>query len=118
LIAAGFAATWVLEPGEWLAHLIGAAVGFGGVVLLRLVYAKLRGREGMGLGDAKLLAAAGAWTSWLGLPSILAIAAIAALVFALFARGRRLALADAVPFGPFLAAGFWLVWLYGPLTLS
>jgi leader peptidase (prepilin peptidase)/N-methyltransferase len=96
---------------------LGAVAGFGGVVLLRFIYEKLRGREGMGLGDAKLLAAAGAWTSWTGLSSILAIAAISALVFALLGRGHRLALADRIAFGPFLAVGLWLVWLYGPLTI-
>jgi len=62
------------------------------------------------------MAAAGAWTGWPALPSILAIAAVSALGFALSARGRQLALADRVPFGPFLAGGLWLVWLYGPLV--
>ncbi|HWC63723.1 MAG TPA: A24 family peptidase [Rhizomicrobium sp.] len=116
LIAFGLAATWALAPDNLSAHLIGAAAGFAGIVLLRFVYEKLRGREGMGLGDAKLLAAAGAWTGWIGLPSILAIAAVSALIFALWLRGRHLTLADRLPFGPFLAGGFWIVWLYGPLT--
>jgi leader peptidase (prepilin peptidase)/N-methyltransferase len=117
LIAFGLAATWALAPDILSQHLIGAAAGFGGVALLRFVYEKMRGREGMGLGDAKLLAAAGAWTGWVGLPSILAIAAVSALVFALWSKGRSLALADRVPFGPFLAGGLWVVWLYGPLAL-
>lgn len=116
LICFGLAASWALDPGGLADHAVGAAAGFGVVVLLRFVYQKLRGREGMGLGDAKLLAAAGAWAGWPALPSILAIAAISALGFALLTRGRRLALADRMPFGPFLAAGLWLVWLYGPLV--
>ena len=118
LIGFGLAATWALDPGELVSHCIGAAAGFGGVVALRFIYEKLRGREGMGLGDAKLLAAAGAWTGWTGLPSILSLAAISALAFALWIKGRHLALGDRVPFGPFLAAGLWIVWLYGPLTLG
>ena len=117
LIGFGLAANWVLQPANLTADILGAVAGFGGVVLLRFIYEKLRGREGMGLGDAKLLAAAGAWTSWTGLSSILAIAAISALVFALLGRGHRLALADRIAFGPFLAVGLWLVWLYGPLTI-
>jgi leader peptidase (prepilin peptidase)/N-methyltransferase len=119
LIAAGLAANWLLDPSALTADVIGAVVGFGAVVILRFVYERLRGREGMGLGDAKLFAAAGAWTSWAGLPSVLAIAAMSALVFAVLrgARGGHLSLADSVPFGPFLAGGLWIVWLYGPLTV-
>jgi leader peptidase (prepilin peptidase)/N-methyltransferase len=114
----GLAATWALDPGGLFPNVIGAAIGFGGVVLLRFVYQRLRGREGMGLGDAKLLAAAGAWTGWMGLPSILSIAAISALIFALWRKGRQLDLSDRIPFGPFLAGGFWIVWLYGPLAMG
>jgi len=120
LVAAGLAANWFLDPATPIAHVIGAAVGFGAVMVLRFIYERLRGREGMGVGDAKLLAAAGAWTGWAGLSSVLAIAAVSALIFALLrgARARHLSLADSVPFGPFLAGGLWIVWLYGPLAIA
>jgi leader peptidase (prepilin peptidase)/N-methyltransferase len=120
LVVAGLLVTWALDPAALAAHAIGAAAGFVAVVALRFVYERLRGREGMGLGDAKLLAAAGAWTSWEGLPSILVLAAVSALIFALLrgARAGQLSLVDRVPFGPFLAGGFWIVWLYGPLVAS
>jgi leader peptidase (prepilin peptidase)/N-methyltransferase len=120
LVALGLAANWFLDPATLSAHMIGAALGFGAVMALRFLYERLRRREGMGVGDAKLLAAAGAWTSWEGLPSVLAIAAVSALIFALLrgARARRLSLVDSVPFGPFLAGGLWIVWLYGPLTFG
>jgi leader peptidase (prepilin peptidase)/N-methyltransferase len=78
----------------------------------------LRRRDGLGLGDAKLLAAGGAWLSWHALPSTLLIAAGFALVLALCASlaGKlRLSTATCVPFGPFLAGAIWLSWLYGPL---
>jgi len=120
LIVAGLVVTWALDPVALAAHAIGAAAGFCAVVALRFGYERLRGREGMGLGDAKLLAAAGAWISWEGLPSILVLAAMSALIFALLrgARAGQLSLVDRVPFGPFLAGGLWIVWLYGPLTAS
>jgi leader peptidase (prepilin peptidase)/N-methyltransferase len=82
------------------------------------VYRRLRGRDGLGLGDAKLLAAAGAWVGAGGLPSVLAGAAIAALAAAggMMLAGRRLDRHTALPFGPFLAAATWLVWLFGPIA--
>jgi leader peptidase (prepilin peptidase)/N-methyltransferase len=88
LIAGGLAANWVLEPASLTAHGIGAGAGFGTIVVLRFVYERLKGREGMGLGDAKLFAAAGAWNSWPGLPSVLVIAAVTALIFAFLRRAR------------------------------
>ena len=82
---------------------------------MRDVYRRLRGREGMGLGDAKLLGAAGAWVGWQGLAGVLLIAAVTGLATAVVLR--RTSLSDALPFGPFLALGIWLTWLYGPLVL-
>lgn len=118
LLVAGLLANALLDRISPSAHLIGAVAGYVFVRLLRLAYRKLRSREGMGLGDAKLLAAAGAWVSWSGLPSVVALAALAALVVVLLLslRRRRLDPHQHVPFGAFLCAGLWIVWLYGPLT--
>jgi leader peptidase (prepilin peptidase)/N-methyltransferase len=118
LTAAGLLAAWLLDHSMILAHGLGAIFGFVFVVVLRSVYQNLRGREGMGLGDAKLLAAAGAWVSWNGLPSVILIASLAGLTFALIGarRGVNISLADRVPFGTFLCMGTWIVWLYGPLV--
>ena len=86
---------------------------------LRGLYSRLRKREGLGLGDAKLLAAIGAWVGWQGLPTTLLWGSMLGLLFAILMSlsGRRLQLTDRLPFGVFLAAGGWLVWLYGPLAL-
>ena len=67
------------------------------------------------MGDVKLLAAAGAWVGWQGLPWLLLIAAAAALAVVLIAAvvRRRLTPAAPIPFGPFLCLALWLVWLYG-----
>lgn len=100
------------------AHAVGAAIAFLLLVGVRQLYRILRGREGLGQGDAKLLAAGGAWLGWQGLPFALLIASLSGLllVLALRLRGRVLTAGDALPFGPFLAIGIWLVWLYLPPT--
>jgi leader peptidase (prepilin peptidase)/N-methyltransferase len=118
LIALGLAAAWVLAPGELWDRVAGAACGYLGLWLVAWAYRRLRGREGLGLGDAKLLAAAGGWVGASGLPSVLAGAAIAGLATAggLMATGTRLDRHSALPFGPFLAAATWLVWLLGPIA--
>lgn len=120
LIPFGLFVIWLSEPSVLPHYLAGAVAGFVFIVLLRVIYRRVRGREGMGLGDAKLLAAAGAFVAWEGLPSVILISSLAALVAALF-RGLRsggLSLTDRMPFGTFLCFGTWLVWLYGPLTVA
>ena len=129
LIPAGLAVAWWLDPAgllgaQVLHHALGAALGFLGFAGLAWAYQRLRGREGLGLGDAKLLAAAGAWVSWSGLGSVLLWAAPIALVVSLAAGliqgtlSDKLAGRSALPFGPFLALGLWLTWLYGPIRLG
>jgi leader peptidase (prepilin peptidase)/N-methyltransferase len=120
LVAAGLLVTAVLGSDSLIdslaAHALGAVAGYVFVRLLRFAYRAVRGREGMGLGDAKLLAAAGAWVSWQGLPSVLVIAALSALAIVLLWRGPKIDPAQRVPFGVFLSLGLWITWLYGPLT--
>ena len=106
---------WPIAPVD---AAVGAACGYLVLMAVAFLYRRLRGREGLGQGDAKLLAAAGAWTGWIGLPSVVLIAAVAALGWALaeaLARGRRIEPGQRVAFGVFLALGTWLVVLYGPL---
>jgi leader peptidase (prepilin peptidase)/N-methyltransferase len=118
LIPSGLLAVWMLNPQALLANCTGAAAGYGFVIVLRHLYGRVRGREGMGLGDAKLLAASGAWVSWSGLPTVIFLGALTGLAFALLQRmrGGTLSLTNRVPFGTFLCLGTWIVWLYGPLT--
>jgi leader peptidase (prepilin peptidase)/N-methyltransferase len=94
-----------------------AALGFALLAGLAWGYRRVRGRPGLGLGDAKLLAAAGAWLGAGALPTVLLWATGSALVCVLLARLRGAVLTGAsrLPFGPFLAFGTWLAWLYGPL---
>jgi leader peptidase (prepilin peptidase)/N-methyltransferase len=89
---------------------IGTAAGFLVLAGIRWLYARARGVEGLGLGDAKLAAAAGCWLGWAVLPLLLLFAASAALVGALIVH-RRLRGDLAVPFGPALALAFWTLLL-------
>ncbi|MGQ0676348.1 MAG: prepilin peptidase, partial [Rhodospirillales bacterium] len=82
---------------------IGAVAGFASLALVGWAYRRLRGRAGIGGGDAKLRAASGAWAGWQGLSSVVLIAALAALAAALVIaayRRRRPGLSDRLAFGP------------------
>ncbi|MEI9997221.1 MAG: A24 family peptidase [Rhizomicrobium sp.] len=118
LIAAGLAIAYLLDPGSLAEHAIGAAAGFIVFAVLSETYRRLRGRDGLGLGDAKLLAASGAWLGWGALPSVVLFAAIAGLALVLARRltGHAVQAAARIAFGPALAAATWIVWLYGPLV--
>lgn len=113
------AAYWLANGPSGVEAIIGCAAGFGFFWGLAFVYRHLRGREGLGGGDARLLAAAGAWVGWIGLPSVLLWASLAGLsvVGARWLLGRTIRADDRLPFGVFLALGLWLTWLYGPLGL-
>ncbi|MDP3490389.1 MAG: prepilin peptidase [Phenylobacterium sp.] len=118
LIVSGLAVA--AAQGSLAEHAIGAAIGFAGLSLLALAYRRLRGREGLGGGDAYLLAGGGAWCGALALPSILLIGALSGLAVVLIQRWRGQAVGgdQPLPFGVFLGIGVWLTWLYGPLGLS
>jgi len=88
---------------------------------LREGYRRLRGRDGIGLGDVKLAGVAGAWLGWLAMPiaiEIAALAAIAAFAVRHYAAGRPLDAALRFPFGLFLAPSIWLGWLIEVTLLS
>lgn len=116
LIPAGLVVALAVSPESLPQHLLGAALGYAGLTAVAAVYRRARGRTGLGAGDAKLFAAAGAWLSWEALPSVLLVAGALGLALALAGgAGRHLAADTAVPFGPALAGAFWLVWLMGPV---
>jgi len=94
-------------------HLVGAAGGFGVLALLGWAYARVRGRDGLGLGDAKLLGAAGAWLGWAALPTVVVLACAGGLLWAaarLVRRGRA-GLEEPIAFGAPLSAAIWIVLL-------
>jgi leader peptidase (prepilin peptidase)/N-methyltransferase len=116
LVLIGFVAAALMGTGvAW--HALSAALGLVLILLVDWGYRAWRGRPGIGMGDAKLFAASGAWLGAQALPTVLLWACMAALAVLLLAhvRGRRIAATTAVPFGSFLAFGTWLVWCLGPL---
>jgi leader peptidase (prepilin peptidase)/N-methyltransferase len=81
---------------------------------LREIYLRLRHRHGIGLGDVKLAAVAGAWLDWTLIPVAIAIAALTALI--LYIAGqlvlrRSLSATAKLPFGLFFAPAIWVCWL-------
>ena len=109
LIVAGLG--WAFWCGEraWPSYLIGTLAGYASLAGAGALYFRLRGREGLGLGDAKLFAAAGAWLGWQTLPLVLLVGSVGGLLYAVLARQRD-APAE-LAFGPWLALGIWLAWI-------
>ena len=113
LVLAGLAEALWLEPGAIVDRATAAAVAAISLYALAFAYRRLRGRDGLGEGDAKLLAAGGAWVGLAALPWVMISAASLALCYAAILRRRGVPL-DAttkLPFGPFLAMSIWLIWL-------
>jgi len=119
LVALGLLATWWLDPDAAADHALAAAAGYLAFRGVALAYRLLRQREGLGQGDAKLLAASGAWVGLAGLPTVVLGAAVIALCMALAQRLFQRHAADTpIPFGPYLALATWLVRLYGAADLA
>lgn len=114
LILTGIGLSFILHL-DWKLSVAGAVIGYGLVVGLAMFWRRYLGYEGIGLGDAKLLAAGGAWVgAWL-LPVILLLASglgiIAALIVA--QKSRNANVRSALPFGPCLSLAIWVVWCVG-----
>ena len=104
-IVVGFALSLVLPPG-WLSSLIGLLAGGGLLFAIAEGYYRLRGIEGLGMGDVKMLAMIGAFLGWqlMLLTLVLASFAGSLLGLALIASGRG-GMKLKLPFGTFLAVG-------------
>ena len=114
LIASGWLAQDAPAHMAMLGNLAAALIGAACLFAVREAYFRLRGREGLGLGDVKLAAVAGAWTGFAGLPPVLLLACLGAIAAILAAsiRGKAsLTATTAVPLGATLAPAIWLVWL-------
>jgi leader peptidase (prepilin peptidase)/N-methyltransferase len=118
-ILLGFAGSlWVL-PISWIDSLIGILVGGGSFYLIAVFFSKIRGREGMGGGDIKLLAMIGAWMGWKGLPFIILIASLTGLALGgVSLLMSRRGLQARIPFGPFLSLGALVFLFFGQEIVS
>jgi leader peptidase (prepilin peptidase)/N-methyltransferase len=114
LLLAGLGVTLLRDPDAITEHAAAAILAYLSLQGIAIAYRRLRGREGLGAGDAKLLAAAGAWLGLALLPWVLLLGATAGLLAALAwtLAGRRIDRGTALPFGPWLALALWLLWLY------
>ena len=111
--------------GDALAATI--AAGLRGAVLallfwsLRLAYRRLRGRDGLGLGDVKLASVAGVWLSWPAVPVAVDIAAFSALIaygFRQYVLRRPWQASARLPFGAFFGPAIWLGWMFEIVILG
>lgn len=113
LIPLGLLAAWAGLGPPLVERLAGAAIGWGALALIALVYRALRGREGLGGGDPKLLGAIGAWVGAWHLPFILLGAGVIGLASVLLMRVRGEEVTDTtrLPLGTFMALAAWPLWL-------
>jgi len=94
--------------------IIGAMAGYLSLWSIYQLFKLITGKEGMGYGDFKLLAALGAWLGWQQLPMIVLMSAVVGAVVGIalmvFRRHDR---SVPIPFGPYLAAAGWITMLWG-----
>lgn len=95
--------------------IFGAIAGYLSLWMVYWGFRLLTGREGMGYGDFKLLAAIGAWCGWQSLPMVILAASLAGIVMAIAKPGHLRDLRQAIPFGPCLALAGWLMFTFQTL---
>lgn len=116
LIPLGLGASLLLPHGV-ISGVLGMVMAGGGSWLLAAGYKRLRGFEGLGGGDVKLLAAIGAWTGVMAVPFVLLLSSVTGILAALLAMLRSRSgdgLRMEIRFGPFLGFGAAAVLLFAP----
>ena len=88
---------------NYINSLIGGLLGYGIIWVLIFFYKVIRNKEGMGLGDAKLLAVIGFWFGWISIPFVVFLSSAIALIFVtpdLLKKQKKLT--SQIPFGPYI----------------
>lgn len=113
------AAVLGISPVSLPDAVIGAMAGYLALWSLYWVFKLLTGKEGMGYGDFKLLAALGAWLGWQYLPVVVLLSSVVGLVFAVSMMASGSVKRDqGIPFGPYLAIAGWIALLWGEAIVS
>lgn len=108
--------TLYIEPK---AALLGAIAGYVSLWSVWWLFRQLTGKDGMGHGDFKLLAALGAWVGLKGiLPTVLLSSLVGALIGSVWLAMKGRDRATPIPFGPYLAIAGWLVFFWGEAMLD
>ena len=113
LLASGLLAALILPTIDLVEASFGAVVGGGSFLLLRFLYYRFRGTEGLGLGDVKMMAGLGAWFGPSWLPLLVLVAATTGLLSAFlnaWKNGTEVSATMIVPFGAYLGGGAVLLW--------
>ena len=118
LLVLGLAAAWGGFGPPLLERAAGAAIGWAALFLIAWLYRRLRGREGMGGGDPRLLGALGAWVGAWQLPAILLGAGLLGLaaVATMRLRGESVTATSRLPLGTLMVLAAWPIWLVVALT--
>jgi leader peptidase (prepilin peptidase)/N-methyltransferase len=103
--------TLFISPND---AIVGAIAGYLSLWTVYQLFKLVTGKEGMGYGDFKLLAALGAWLGWQQLPQIILMSAVVgAIVGISLMTFRKHERSVPIPFGPYLAAAGWITMLWG-----
>ena len=113
LAAIGLAASQITGNPNITERLIGGVSGFMALYLIAAAYRALRGREGIGGGDPKLLGAIGCWLGWQALPFVVFGSSLVGLLalLAMRYRGEQITASTALPLGSFIAVTAFPIWL-------
>ncbi len=113
LAISGLAASFFIDAPDIVDRVMGGATGFGALFIIGWSYRLLRGREGLGGGDPKMLGAIGCWLGWSALPLVILGAALIGLLSALMMRirGQTVTADSALPLGSFMAITAFPLWI-------
>ncbi|MCB8883173.1 prepilin peptidase [Acidisoma cellulosilytica] len=120
LILLGLFATYWLDPGDITDHALAAAFGYLAFRAIAVLYRRIRGRDGLGEGDAKLMAAAGSWVGIGPLPYILiggAVLTLAAAALKSWWSRQSIEPRMRLPLGAGLCLALWIVWVFASSSI-
>lgn len=100
-------------PLSLLNSLFGMVTGYAALVAVEYGFKAIRKKDGIGRGDAKLLAVGGAWCGVMALPLIVLLASLSGIIAVLSSQVGKTHQQGWIPFGPFLAFGIFSIWALG-----